>query len=67
MNLPQIKQAISQGKTVHWGNDEYTVIRDNLDRYLIIHTNGSTIGLTHQDNTTLNGKENEFYIKAKES
>ena len=63
MNLNEIKQAISQGKTVHWSNRGYEVIKDDKDQYLIVckHNNHS-IGLTWLDGVTMNGKEKDFYI-----
>lgn len=66
MNLQEIKQAIADGKTVHWSNGAYTVIKDNLGQYLIKHSAGHCIGLTWADETTLNGKEEDFFIKGEE-
>ena len=63
MNLQEIKQAIADGKTVCWSNIGYKVIKDKKDNYLIKHNSGNCIGLTWADNTTLNGKEDEFFIK----
>jgi len=64
MNAQQIKEAVDRGKTVHWSNESYVVIKDGLGRYLIMCTlNDNCIGLTWQDGVTLNGKESEFYIK----
>jgi hypothetical protein len=62
MNLNEIKQAIADGKTVHWSNEGYTVILDSVPQYLIRHSNGSCIGLTWADGVTLNGREDQFYI-----
>lgn len=63
MTLQEIKQAVLDGKVVCWGNDGYKVIKDNLDQWFIQHSGGNCIGLTWRNGTTLNGKENEFYIK----
>ena len=64
MNLQQIKQAILGGKTVHWSTNNYIVMQDSKQQYNIACvSNGSMIGLTWLDGTTLNGKESEFYIK----
>jgi hypothetical protein len=64
MNLQEIKQAIEQGKNVKWTNDNYNVIKDNKNQYLIIcENNNHTIGLFWADEKTLNGKEEDFYIK----
>jgi hypothetical protein len=63
MNLQEIKQAISEGKKVHWSNELYEVIKDKIGQYLIRCTsNGHCIGLTWQDGKTMNGKEKDFYI-----
>jgi hypothetical protein len=66
MTLTQIKEAIAAGKTVCWANDGYTVIKGKFD-YLIGWNVGGRganyIGLTHTDGITLNGREDQFYIK----
>ena len=63
MNLHEIKLAISQGLIVKWANDNYNVIKDNRDQYFIMcEQNSHAIGLTWADETTLNGKEKDFYI-----
>ena len=64
MTLEQIKYNISIGKKMHWSNIGYEVIRDNVGQYLIKCTsNGSCIGLTWADEVTLNGREDDFFIK----
>jgi hypothetical protein len=63
MTVQEIKTAVDNGKTVHWSNELYTVIKDKIGQYLIVCTNGYCIGLTWMDNTTLNGKEQDFYIQ----
>ena len=65
MNLQAIKAAISDDQIVHWKNSSYTVKLDQSSRYVIVCTNGSTIGLTWNDGVTLNGKEADFYIGGK--
>ncbi len=73
MTLEEIKQAVLDGKTVHWSNDSYKVLYqpygtinrlkdDPADRWIISCSNGHSIGLTWSDGVTLNGKENDFYI-----
>jgi len=64
MTIDEIKQALSEGKEVRWSTDNYRVIKDKIGQYLI-HSqfNNYYIGLTHQDGVTLNGKEEDFYIK----
>jgi hypothetical protein len=61
MTLIEIKQAISDGKTVHWANKGYTVIKDVNGQYLINYDNKDFIGLTWLDGVTLNGRESEFF------
>ena len=63
MNLQEIKQAIEAGKKVYWSNTSYEVIKDKIGQYLIKCTNGSAIGLTWQDGTTMNGKEKDFFTE----
>lgn len=68
MNVFEIKKAVNEGKTVCWANDGYQVIKDENGDYLIIYLdNGYCTGLTHIDNITLNGEEEEFYIKKGET
>ena len=64
MTLEEIKQAIEDGKTVCWASEAYEVIKDSVPQYLI-HCifNDHYIGLTHRDGVTLNGMEEEFFIK----
>ena len=62
MNLQEIKQAIDQGKNVYWSGTGYQVVKDNAGEYLIKCTsNNHCIGLTWQDNVTMNGKESDFF------
>ena len=63
MTLIQIKQAIEEGKNVYWSNIGYKVIKDKKENYLIKHHSGNCIGLTWNDETTLNGKEEDFFIQ----
>jgi hypothetical protein len=64
MNLQEIKQAIEQGKNVKWANDNYNVIKDSKNQYFIqCSSNSHAIGLFWADGKTLNGKEEDFYIK----
>ena len=63
MNLKEIKQAISEGKTVRWSNGAYKVTKDAKDQYFITcESNNSSIGLTWTDEVTLNGKEEDFLL-----
>jgi len=63
MTLAQIKQAIDEGKTVHWATTNYVVIKDSVPQYLIhSQCNDNYIGLTQLDGVTLNGREEDFFI-----
>ena len=59
MTLEEIKQAIADGKTVHWSHEGYVVTKHHLIHCL---SNDSCIGLTHQDGITMNGKEEDFFL-----
>jgi hypothetical protein len=61
MTLDEIKQAVLDGKTVHWANARYVVIHDSIGQWLI-KCGEHCIGLTWLDGVTMNGKEEEFYI-----
>lgn len=61
MTLAEIKAAVDEGKTVHWSNTAYTVIKDRNGRYLVAY-GSNYIGLTWGDETTLNGKPEEFFL-----
>lgn len=75
MNLQDISAAVDRGDTVHWQTADYTVTKGPSHpdsphragcnpalRYLIACENGSAIGLTWRDGTTLNGKEEDFFV-----
>ena len=52
------------GKTVHWNNNRYKVIKDKYGDYLTIDVhNESCIGLCRKDTGELIGKEDEFFIE----
>lgn len=66
MNLAQIKQAVSSGKTVHWKNIGYivTLVESKGVEHWGIRClmNNHSIGLTNADETKLNGNEEDFFI-----
>ena len=63
MDLQTICGSVVQGKTVHWSNENYVVIRDDIGQWMIqCVKNGHCIGLTWSDGSTLNGKEEDFYV-----
>lgn len=67
MTLQEIKEAVDNGKRVCLGNSRYPVIKDDIGQYMIGCDVESRkpyyIGLTWQDGVTLNGREEDFYIK----
>ena len=65
MKLEEIKTAVLAGKTVHWANSLYEVMYSSkIDEFQVVCTdNDYTNGLTHRDGVTMNGEEEEFYIK----
>lgn len=64
MNLQQIKQAVDGGKVVCWSNENYRVVHDCKNQWLIVcGLNGYTTGLTWADGVTMNcNSEDEFFI-----
>ena len=67
MKLSEIKDAVNAGKTVHWKQKNYVVIKDRIEQWLIKCTNNdSCIGLTWRDGTTMNGDEADFYVEEKQ-
>lgn len=62
MNLSEIKSSVLSGKKVYCRNENYEVIQNKLNEWLILSKmNGYSIGLTWDDNITLNDKESEFF------
>jgi len=62
MNAQQIRNLVDTGKTVYCDSESYVVIKDSIGQYLIkCLLNDYYIGLTHRDNTTLNGTY--FFVK----
>lgn len=63
MTSQEIKTAVDNGKTVHWRNEMYVIVKDKRGEYYIkCLSNNYCIGLTWADDVTLNGKEEDFYI-----
>ena len=67
MNLGQIKKAVRDGQTVCHKMANYQVVFHTFpsgeEQWLIkSKSNNHCIGLTWADETTLNGREDEFYI-----
>lgn len=64
MNLAEIKAAVMAGKTVHWANKAYVVIyAPRINEFLIkCLLNDTYIGLTWQDEVTMNGRPDQFFV-----
>ena len=66
MTLEEIKAAVNAGKTVHWATYSYEVVKGSgpaVGRWFVVCTdNDYTIGLTHRDEVTMNGKPEQFFI-----
>jgi hypothetical protein len=63
MTLSEIKTAVENGKTVHWENPAYRVIKDKIGQWLIHCTiNDHYVGLTTTDNELREGEQSGFYI-----
>lgn len=66
MTLEEIKSAVNAGKTVHWATYSYEVVKGSgpaVGRWFVVCTdNDYTIGLTHRDEVTMNGKPEQFFI-----
>ena len=67
MTLKEIKDAVAAGKTVCWSQDNYIVENWKNGLHIVCQNNKSAIGLTHQDGVTINGNEEDFYIKGKKT
>jgi hypothetical protein len=64
MTLAEIKSAVTAGQPVYWANKGYFVQVDRLGQWFITcGWNNHSIGLTHRDGETLNGKESDFFTE----
>ena len=65
MTLGEVKTAVDAGKTVHWSNSRYTVIKDSIPQYLIAcdhgHMNANYVGLG-PDYFKSGAAEDKFFI-----
>ena len=63
MTLTEIKQAVEQGKKVHWSSEIYQVVKDGFGQWFIhCQLNDHYIGLTWKNGKTMNGNEEDFFI-----
>tara|TARA_R110002012_G_scaffold314915_2_gene528088 strand:- start:3815 stop:4246 length:432 start_codon:yes stop_codon:yes gene_type:complete len=62
MKIEKIKSLVTKGIKVFWVNDNYEVIKDSKDQFLIhSKSNDNYVGLTNKKGE-LNEDEDEFYI-----
>lgn len=62
MTLEEIKTAVDNGESVYWATENYRIIKDKLNQYLIhSQSNDYYIGLTWQDGVTMNGEPEQFF------
>jgi hypothetical protein len=63
MTLDEIKTAVESGKTVHWENEAYRVVKDSIGQWLVHCTiNDHYVGLTTQSGDLREGEQSGFYI-----
>jgi hypothetical protein len=63
MNLSEIKAAVLSGRKVHWKSCAYEITTDRHDQWLVVcRSTGGCWGLTWADNTTVNGKPDDFFV-----
>ena len=61
MSLDDIKTAIYNGYRVHWKSNNYLVLKDKLDQYLIkCLSNSYCVGLTRSDGTLIEDPKHFF-------
>ena len=65
MTLEEITSAVDAGKTVCWASPLYVVEKWKTGYQIVCQSNRSAIGLTWQDGTTMNEKEEKFFIPEK--
>ena len=64
MTLQEIKDAVDAGKTVHWHNNRYHVIKDIYGDYFTVDIhNDSCVGLQRRDTGEMIGNPEDFYIE----
>ncbi len=70
MNADEIRAAVDRGETVHWSHAGYVVekwqptfLHPEGNYTIVCLHNQHAIGLTWQDGQTLNGANDDFYIK----
>ena len=62
MTVDEIKAAVDAGKHVFWVSFNYPIIKTQNGYIIHSKSNNHSIGLTWRDGTTLNGREDEFFV-----
>ena len=62
MTLEEIKEAVNKHIEVYYKSSNYVVTRSGDEYFIMALGNGHTIGLTHMDDVTMNGKEEDFFM-----
>lgn len=62
-NAAEIRKAVDEGRKICWASENYVVKKDTTtgDYNIICLMNNNAIGLTWQDNQTLNGELWDFF------
>lgn len=61
MNLQQITDCLTAGKSVYWKTRRYRVVKSpDTDNYLVCHENGQCFALTGPDGKTMLCSEFDF-------
>jgi hypothetical protein len=65
MKITEIKKAVLSGKEVYWKSTAYEVKHyPKFNQWLIkCNINDTYVGLTHIDEMTLAGSEQDFFLK----
>jgi hypothetical protein len=65
MNSQEILKALQDGKNVYWQAESYPVISDQagINFYIKSLATGHCIKLLQSDGQTLNGTEDDFFVK----
>lgn len=63
MNLQQIADHVTAGKSVYWKTRNYRVVKSPTDsNYLVCHNNGQCFALTAPDGKTMLCSEVDFAV-----
>jgi hypothetical protein len=63
MTLSEIKEAVDAGSKVYYKNESYVVEKDRGGYDIVSLGTGHRIGLVWMDGMTMNGEEEDFFVK----